>query len=34
MLFIHSWNVSQELYFYQEDLGALEANRVQLKVVP
>ena len=34
MLFIHSWNVSQELYFYQEDLGALEANRAQLKAVP
>ena len=34
MLFIHSWSTARELYFYQEDLGALEPYRAQLKVVP
>ena len=32
--FIHSWAVSRELYFYQDDLGALEPLRAQLKTVP
>ena len=27
MYFIHSWNVQRELYFFQEDLGALEPFR-------
>lgn len=27
MYFIHSWNPTRELYFYQEDLGALEPFR-------
>ena len=27
MYFIHSWNTSRELYFFQEDLGALEPFR-------
>jgi len=36
MYYIHASGLTAgaELYFYQEDLGALEANRVQLKVVP
>jgi hypothetical protein len=34
MYFIHSWNVGRELYFYQEDLGALEPQRASLKKVP
>ncbi len=37
MCFIHSWNTSRELYFYQEDMGALEMyrnnSRTQLKTV-
>ena len=33
MLFIHSWNVIRELYFYQDDLGALEPLRNSLKTV-
>ncbi len=31
--FIHTWNVSRELYIYQEDLGALELSRSRLKKV-
>jgi prepilin-type N-terminal cleavage/methylation domain-containing protein len=31
MLFIHSWNVTRELYIYQEDLGELESRRASLK---
>ena len=34
MMFIHSWAVNRELYFYQEDLGALEPHRASLKKVP
>jgi prepilin-type N-terminal cleavage/methylation domain-containing protein len=36
MMFIHSWAVpaGRELYFYQEDLGALEAQRASLKRIP
>ncbi|MEI6078976.1 MAG: prepilin-type N-terminal cleavage/methylation domain-containing protein [Verrucomicrobiota bacterium] len=34
MYFIHSWAVGRELYFYQEDLGALEPYRASLKKVP
>jgi prepilin-type N-terminal cleavage/methylation domain-containing protein len=34
MMFIHSWSVGRELYFYQEDLGALEPYRAALKKVP
>ena len=34
MMFIHSWNPSsRELYFYQEDLGALEPYRKFLKTI-
>ena len=34
MLFIHSWNPSaREIYFYQEDLGALEPYRTSLKTI-
>ena len=32
--FIHSWAVNRELYFYQDDLGALEPQRAQLLTVP
>jgi len=31
MLFIHSWNVTRELYIYQDHLGELESRRAQLK---
>jgi type II secretory pathway pseudopilin PulG len=34
MMFIHSWNTTRELYIYQEDLGALEPQRRNLKKVP
>jgi prepilin-type N-terminal cleavage/methylation domain-containing protein len=34
MMFIHSWGVTRELYFFQEDLGALEPYRASLKKVP
>ena len=34
MMFIHSWAVGRELYFYQEDLGALGPQRASLKKVP
>jgi len=33
MRFIHSWSVNYELYFYQDDLGALEPQRASLKTV-
>jgi len=33
MLFIHSWSVIRELYFYQDDLGALEPSRNLLKTI-
>jgi prepilin-type N-terminal cleavage/methylation domain-containing protein len=34
VLFLHSWNVSsRELYFYQEDLGELNAFRAGLKKI-
>jgi prepilin-type N-terminal cleavage/methylation domain-containing protein len=32
--FIHSWAPNRELYFYQDDLGALEPYRASLKTVP
>jgi hypothetical protein len=32
--FIHSWSSGRELYFWQEDLGAMESQRAQLKTVP
>ncbi|MCU0783984.1 MAG: prepilin-type N-terminal cleavage/methylation domain-containing protein [Verrucomicrobia bacterium] len=32
--FIHSWAVNRELYFFQDDLGALEPRRAQLMTVP
>ena len=31
LLFIHTWSSPRELYFYQEDLGALEPQRGSLK---
>jgi hypothetical protein len=34
MYFIHSWSVGRELYFHQEDLGALGPFRAGLKKVP
>jgi prepilin-type N-terminal cleavage/methylation domain-containing protein len=35
MLYLHSWNPSdRELYFFQEDLGAMEAFRSSLKTIP
>ena len=34
MYFIHSWGVGRELYFYQDDLGALQPFRASLKKVP
>jgi hypothetical protein len=34
MMFIHSWSVGRELYFFQDDLGALEPYRANLKKVP
>ena len=34
MYFLHSWNSGRELYFYQEDLGALEPMRNRLLKVP
>ena len=34
LYFIHSWNVGRELYFYQDDLGALEPYKASLKKVP
>ena len=34
MYFIHSWSVQRELYFYQDDLGALEPQKASLKRVP
>ena len=36
MMFIHTWSVplGRELYFYQEDLGALEPQRASLKRIP
>ena len=33
LLFIHTWTSPRELYFYQEDLGALEPQRAALKTV-
>ena len=33
MLFIHSWSTARPLYFYQEDLGALESQRANLSTV-
>jgi prepilin-type N-terminal cleavage/methylation domain-containing protein len=33
MVFVHSWNVVRELYIWQEDLGALEPQRANLKKV-
>jgi type II secretory pathway pseudopilin PulG len=33
MRFIHSWSPTRELYFYQDDLGALEPQRNSLKKV-
>ncbi|MGN6553861.1 MAG: prepilin-type N-terminal cleavage/methylation domain-containing protein [Verrucomicrobiota bacterium] len=33
MMFIHTWTSPRELYFYQEDLGVLEAQRASLKTV-
>jgi prepilin-type N-terminal cleavage/methylation domain-containing protein len=33
MLFIHSWSNARPLYFYQEDLGALEPQRASLETV-
>ena len=34
MMFIHSWNSSTAaLYFYQDDLGALESQRGNLAMV-
>jgi prepilin-type N-terminal cleavage/methylation domain-containing protein len=33
MRFIHSWSATRELYFYQDDLGALEPKRDLLKKV-
>jgi prepilin-type N-terminal cleavage/methylation domain-containing protein len=33
MMFIHTWNSPRELYFYQDDLGALESQRGALKTV-
>lgn len=35
MMFIHSWSpANRELYFYQEDLGALEPFRRNLRTIP
>jgi len=34
MLFIHSWSTARPLYFYQDDLGALESQRANLATVP
>ena len=31
MLFVHSWNVTRELYIYQDHLGELESQRSKLK---
>jgi type II secretory pathway pseudopilin PulG len=31
MLFVHSWNIQRELYIWQDDLGALEPQRANLK---
>jgi prepilin-type N-terminal cleavage/methylation domain-containing protein len=33
MMFLHTWTTPRELYFYQEDLGALEPQRASLKTV-
>lgn len=33
MMFVHSWNITRELYIYQDDLGALEPQRALLKRV-
>ncbi|MEK7781629.1 MAG: prepilin-type N-terminal cleavage/methylation domain-containing protein [Verrucomicrobiota bacterium] len=33
MLFLHTWASPRELYFYQDDLGALEPQRASLKKV-
>lgn len=34
MMYIHSWNASTAaLYFYQDDLGALESQRANLDTV-
>jgi len=33
MLFIHSWSTARPLYFYQDDLGALEPQRANLAKV-
>jgi len=33
MMFIHTWVSPRELFFYQEDLGALESQRGSLKTV-
>ena len=36
MMFIHTWNLAggRELYFHQDDLGALEPQRANLKRIP
>jgi prepilin-type N-terminal cleavage/methylation domain-containing protein len=34
MMFIHTWASPRELYFYQDDLGAMEAIRASLKRIP
>jgi len=34
MMFIHSWSPDRPLYFYQEDLGAMEQARLYVKKVP
>ncbi len=31
LLFVHSWNLTRELYIHQEDLGVLEPRRSELK---
>jgi prepilin-type N-terminal cleavage/methylation domain-containing protein len=33
MMFIHSWSTGRPLYFYQDDLGAMEPSRPNLTVV-
>jgi hypothetical protein len=31
MLFVHSWNLTRELYMHRDDLGELEPRRANLK---
>ncbi|MEK7781630.1 MAG: prepilin-type N-terminal cleavage/methylation domain-containing protein [Verrucomicrobiota bacterium] len=33
MMFLHTWTTPRELYFYQDDLGALESQRASLMTV-